>query len=69
MLNIMEIHDEIEKLENCECTTQDICKKLAILYIVRDHFKGEEPVKMNNVSNNNVTAAMTAPTIGANMVK
>lgn len=40
MLNIIEIQDEIKKLEECECTTQDVCKKLAILYIVKDHFKG-----------------------------
>lgn len=38
MLNIDEIHEEITKLENCN-TSQENCKKLAILYIVRDHFK------------------------------
>ena len=39
MIDINEIHEEIKKLENCDYTTYDICKKLAILYIVRDHYK------------------------------
>lgn len=39
MLNIKEIHEEIAKLENCDCTTYPVCEKLAILYIVRDHYK------------------------------
>lgn len=40
MLNMDEINKEIEKLENCDCTTYGVCQKLASLYIVRDHFKG-----------------------------
>lgn len=40
MININEINEEIKKLEQCDCTTYKICEKLAILYIVRDHYKG-----------------------------
>ena len=39
MLNINEINEEIKKLESCDCTTYAVCQKLAILYIVRDHYK------------------------------
>ena len=46
MIDIDEINKEISKLEGCNCTTYDVCKKLAILYIVRDHL----PTKsMNNM--------------------
>lgn len=45
MLNIDEIHEEIEKLENCNCTSWDICKKLAILYIIRDHYNNSPTQK------------------------
>ena len=45
MLDMNEIHEEIKKLEECKCTTQDVCKKLAILYIIRDHYKGETTEK------------------------
>ena len=38
MLNIDEINEEIAKLENCNCTTYDVCNKLATLYIVRQHY-------------------------------
>lgn len=38
MIDIDEINEEIEKLEESECTTYPVCQKLAILYIVRDHF-------------------------------
>jgi len=40
MLDMNEIHEEIAKLEKCDYTTYDLCRKLAILYIVRDHYKG-----------------------------
>jgi len=40
MIDIKEIEEEISKLENSNCTTYDICGKLAKLYIVRDHFRG-----------------------------
>lgn len=38
MLNLTEINDEIKKLEECE-TTYPVCKKLAILYTVRNNYK------------------------------
>lgn len=37
-----EINQEINKLENCEYTTYDICKKLSILYTVRNNFKRQQ---------------------------
>lgn len=42
MLNMDEINQEINKLENCEYTTYDICKKLSILYTVRNNFKRQQ---------------------------
>lgn len=45
MIDIKEINEEIEKLENSNCTTYDVCGKLAKLYIVRDHFKGSSDMK------------------------
>lgn len=42
MLNITEINEEIERLENCDCTTYDVCKKLAILYIVRENYNKKQ---------------------------
>lgn len=48
MININEINQEIDKLENSEYTTLNVCKNLAILYIVREHFgkTKEERVEM-----------------------
>ena len=43
MLDMNEIEQEIEKLENSEYTTLNACKNLAILYIVRDHYKKSNP--------------------------
>lgn len=40
MISIDEINKEIEKLEQCNCTTYQVCEKLAILYTVRNNFKG-----------------------------
>lgn len=40
MINMDEINEEIEKLEQCNCTTYQVCEKLAILYTVRNNFKG-----------------------------
>jgi hypothetical protein len=34
-----EINDEIKKLESTECTTYNVCDKLAKLYIVRYHYR------------------------------
>lgn len=41
MFDINVICDEIKKLEEYE-PSQDVCKKLAILYIIKDHHKKEE---------------------------
>ena len=61
MLDMEEINEEIEKLENCDCTCYDVCRKLAILYTVREHYN------KNNMRNNNtmrtssvVNSGMTA---------
>ena len=40
MLNIDEINKEIERLEHKDYLTYDICNKLAMLYIVKDHMAG-----------------------------
>lgn len=40
MLNLQEIENTIDELENGD-TTFDACIKLAALYNVREHFKGE----------------------------
>ena len=45
MLNLEEINEEIAKLEKCNCTTYDICQKLAILYIVRDHNNSQKSTR------------------------
>lgn len=41
MIDIKEINKEIEKLENSNKTTMNICQQLAILYVVRDHMQKE----------------------------
>ena len=48
MINIKEIEEEIEKLKNCDCTTYDVCKKLAILYIVHDHLTAGNTTDMRS---------------------
>lgn len=58
MLNMEEIHKEIKKLEECNCTTYDVCKKLAILYIVRDHYKEESNTKYNEMPSMNSSMMM-----------
>lgn len=63
MLNMDEIHQEIEKLEKTEYTTYDVCKKLAILYIVKDHYKGGNANSMMPMSK------MEGPTIPAPAIK
>ena len=45
MLDMNEIYEEIANLEQCH-TSYDVCKKLAILYIVRDHYR--QPVEVEN---------------------
>lgn len=42
MLDINLIHNEIKKLEECECTNWNVCEKLATLYIIRDHYKNNK---------------------------
>ena len=61
MIDLEEINEEIEKLENCGCTTYKICEKLAILYIVREHNAGLEPApaKKNNNTNTNSDMMMS----------
>lgn len=62
MLNIDEINKEIERLEKCDCTTYGVCQKLANLYIVRDHFKGDWSEKKSPVADGYVkTNAMVHP--------
>lgn len=63
MLNVSEILEEIEKLEKCDCTTQEVCKKLAILYIVKDHYKLDDE-KINSRSTNTIgNSTMSAPSM------
>ena len=62
MVDIKEIEEEIEKLENCDCTTYSICEKLAILYTVHDHLKN----KTN--SSSNVEMRSSAPMMNGPMM-
>ena len=41
MLKLEEINEEIKALENSNNTSYSVCQKLAILYIVRDHYTGD----------------------------
>lgn len=45
MLDMKEINDEIKKLESTDCTTYNICDKLAKLYIVRDHYRNADAAR------------------------
>ena len=56
MLDIEEIHEEIKKLENCNHTTYEICQKLAILYTVKNNYKG------NKMMNNDMNTSMSMST-------
>ena len=60
MIDIEEVNKEIEKLENCGCTTYKICEKLAILYIVRDHNQGLDPVPAKK-SSSDMMMSTTVP--------
>lgn len=55
MLNLEEIYKEIAKLENSDCTTYEVCQKLAILYTVREHY----PKKTIATNSPPTTSAMT----------
>ncbi len=41
MLNLAEIEKEIKNLENSDSTSYNVCQKLAILYIVKDHLQAQ----------------------------
>lgn len=38
MIDINEINQEIERLENMGCLNYSICNKLAMMYIIKDHY-------------------------------
>ena len=63
MLNMDEIHEEIKSLEKCNRTTYDVCKKLAILYIVRDHYKGNAETGTNNIMRMTTSAEPMKPVL------
>ena len=50
MTKLEEIEQEIKKLEGKEYLTYDICQKLSVLYIVRDHMAGAGTRAMMPVS-------------------
>ena len=64
MLDINEIHKEIDKLENCDCTDWNVCKKLAILYTVRNNYKDETMTESNLRSTLNHMAIANASANG-----
>jgi len=53
-----EIHEEIKKLENCNCTSWDVCKKLAILYIIREHYNNS-PIQKDTGLNMSMSSPMS----------
>lgn len=59
MLNMDEIHKEIKKLENCDCTSWDVCKKLAILYIIKDHYNNDSPSQKDSGLNMSMSSPMS----------
>ena len=64
MLDMQEIEDTIHKLEECGDTTYSTCQKLAILYIVRDHYKGEMEKSSSMSSSLSASNGMVAPAMG-----
>lgn len=50
MLDMEEIKKEIQSLEECNKTSYDVCKKLAILYTVKNNYMKDNPSKVNDVS-------------------
>lgn len=50
MLDIHEIEDEIKKIENGDTTFAN-CEKLAILYTVREHMKGDKASAAPDIAN------------------
>ena len=57
-MDINEINEEIKKLEETEYTTYGNCYKLAVLYVVRDHFpkNTKAAVKMPTVAKDTAVA-------------
>lgn len=49
MIDINEVYEEINKLENKDYLTYDIVNKLAVLYIVKDHYKPKMTTPVNSV--------------------
>lgn len=58
MLDMKEIEEEIMKLEECNYTTYDVCKKLAILYTVRDHYNDQRTAAMPTTANTRMASPM-----------
>lgn len=63
MLNMDEINQEIEKLEHKDYTTYDVCQKLAILYTIRNNYKG------GNGASTMPTSKMEGPTVPTPAIK
>lgn len=62
MLNMDEINQEITKLEHKDYTTYDVCQKLAILYTIRNNYKGGNGSSMTTATKME-GPAMPAPAI------
>ncbi|MCH5211010.1 MAG: hypothetical protein J1F01_08625 [Oscillospiraceae bacterium] len=58
MLNLEEINSTIKKLEDGETTFAN-CEKLAALYTVRKHFKGEEKQSRDSDMGDDVTTELS----------
>lgn len=61
-MNMLEINEEIERLENSE-TDYNNCSKLAILYVIKDHIEKPEPriVEYSNPSSEFIEVVSGAP--------
>ncbi|MBO7535544.1 MAG: hypothetical protein J6T34_00100 [Bacilli bacterium] len=58
MIDIKEINEEIERLENCNCTTYQVCEKLATLYIVREYYSKADNVP---ITKSTIASPMMTP--------
>lgn len=62
MIDLEQINEEIKRLENCNCTSYNVCEKLAILYTVRDHYS--KPINSSSSMMKSTSSIMPAtPTI------
>ena len=62
MIDLEQINEEIKRLENCNCTSYNVCEKLAILYTVRDHYS--KPINSSSSMMKSTSSMMSAtPTI------